>query len=106
MRSSTSANSRRFAVGTIHSSPRPYSRGSIATNSPMTMIMNRLVSAPSAVPTHDVSRPTDPSAWRMMLLMSDDPGITPLAVSHAVDSVNCRTAQEWVNCSISCTPVR
>ena len=49
IRSLVTANSARLRVGISHCSPRSYSRGSIATNRPMTMIMNMLVSAPNAL---------------------------------------------------------
>ena len=59
-------------------------RGSIATNSPMTMIMNRLVNAPNTVPTAEVSRPTDPIACCAIPLRSARPGISPMPLAQAI----------------------
>lgn len=83
-------------------------RGSIATNSPMTMIMNRLVNAPNTVPTAEVSRPTDPIACWTIPLRSDRPGIRPMPFAQAIRRLPCTSSVER-NCSAWAaiwTPVR
>ena len=65
--------------------------------------MNMLVIAPIALPTQEVTRPTDPSACRTMPFTSDAPGIRPCAVRKVVTRFawNPSVARSWLTCAVT-----
>lgn len=74
----------------------------------MMRIMNIVVTAPTAVPTQEVSLPIDPTDCFNRPLMSDVPGISPCDDSQPVTLPACVSSVErsWVTCCVISTPVR